>query len=130
MKKTVISISLLTLVGVLIGASEEPAIATPGATCYNICPINFDDPPKIGEGVSRCNRPGVPGNDWMNSCTGDEWCYYKNPEYAISGVCLKVPGAQNNEQGCCSYHGGVSYCQYDNHVICKDGTISPSCMCR
>ena len=36
----------------------------------------------------------------------------------------------NAKSGCCSWHGGVSYC--DSSVgtyVCNDGTYSPSCGC-
>jgi hypothetical protein len=33
------------------------------------------------------------------------------------------------KQGCCSYHGGVSYCGSSGYYICNDGTRSPSCTC-
>jgi hypothetical protein len=33
--------------------------------------------------------------------------------------------------GCCSHHGGVTGCdQSSNHQSCKDGTVSPTCMCN
>lgn len=35
---------------------------------------------------------------------------------------------QNNDQGCCSYHGGVSSC-IDDRVMCNDGNFSPTCHC-
>lgn len=32
--------------------------------------------------------------------------------------------------GCCSWHGGESYCDYStNRWVCGDGTYSPSCTC-
>ena len=32
--------------------------------------------------------------------------------------------------GCCSWHGGISdSCALSGRVICKDGTVSPSCTC-
>lgn len=32
-------------------------------------------------------------------------------------------------QGCCSWHGGISYCGNNGYYICNDGTQSPSCRC-
>ena len=32
-------------------------------------------------------------------------------------------------RGCCSRHGGQSGKCLDGRVVCKDGTISPSCRC-
>ena len=32
--------------------------------------------------------------------------------------------------GCCSHHGGVTYCGKSGYFICNDGTQSPSCTCR
>lgn len=32
-------------------------------------------------------------------------------------------------RGCCSWHGGQSYCGNNGKWICKDGTESPSCSC-
>jgi hypothetical protein len=35
------------------------------------------------------------------------------------------------QSGCCSSHGGeTSACAYNGHVICADGTASPSCLCQ
>ena len=32
--------------------------------------------------------------------------------------------------GCCSWHGGVSYCDTEvGRYVCNDGTYSPSCTC-
>ena len=34
------------------------------------------------------------------------------------------------QRGCCSWHGGQSYCDPSSgRIVCKDGTYSPSCMC-
>jgi len=34
------------------------------------------------------------------------------------------------ESGCCSWHGGVSYCDTSvGRYVCNDGTYSPSCGC-
>jgi len=34
------------------------------------------------------------------------------------------------QSGCCSWHGGESYCDYSsNRWVCADGTYSPTCTC-
>ncbi len=33
------------------------------------------------------------------------------------------------KSGCCSHHGGVSFCGGSGYYICKDGTRSPTCTC-
>lgn len=33
------------------------------------------------------------------------------------------------KRGCCSWHGGVSYCGSSGYYICNDGSRSPSCTC-
>jgi hypothetical protein len=33
------------------------------------------------------------------------------------------------QQGCCSYHGGVSYCASSGRDVCADGSYSPTCTC-
>lgn len=40
-----------------------------------------------------------------------------------------IPYAKAN-QGCCSWHGGISYCGDNGYYICADGTQSPSCKCQ
>lgn len=45
-------------------------------------------------------------------------------------VFLYVPTSVMAQRGCCSWHGGVGYC--DSRVgslVCNDGTYSPSCGC-
>lgn len=32
-------------------------------------------------------------------------------------------------QGCCSWHGGISHCGSNGRYVCNDGTYSPSCTC-
>lgn len=33
-------------------------------------------------------------------------------------------------RGCCSHHGGISYCDtQQGRYVCRDGTYSPSCGC-
>lgn len=38
-------------------------------------------------------------------------------------------GQEEGRRGCCSWHGGVSYCGPNGYWICNDGTQSPSCTC-
>jgi len=38
-------------------------------------------------------------------------------------------GLSEARRGCCSWHGGVAGCEYDQ-VVCRDGTYSPSCTCE
>jgi len=33
------------------------------------------------------------------------------------------------QSGCCSWHGGESWCSSSGRTICGDGTLSPSCTC-
>ncbi|MBB5143962.1 hypothetical protein [Desulfovibrio intestinalis] len=33
-------------------------------------------------------------------------------------------------RGCCSHHGGMSGQCSNGRVVCRDGTISPTCKCR
>ncbi len=33
------------------------------------------------------------------------------------------------QQGCCSWHGGISHCASNGRYVCNDGTYSPSCIC-
>lgn len=33
-------------------------------------------------------------------------------------------------RGCCSHHGGVSYCGSNGYYICNDNSQSPSCLCN
>ena len=40
-----------------------------------------------------------------------------------------TPYAKAN-QGCCSWHGGISHCGDNGYYICEDGTQSPSCRCQ
>lgn len=40
------------------------------------------------------------------------------------------PKITNATSGCCSWHGGVSYCDSSvGRYVCNDGTYSPSCGC-
>lgn len=38
--------------------------------------------------------------------------------------------ARRGWQGCCSWHGGITYQCVDGHMLCNDGTLSPSCLCE
>lgn len=33
-------------------------------------------------------------------------------------------------RGCCSHHGGMSGQCSNGRVVCRDGTLSPTCKCR
>jgi len=53
----------------------------------------------------------------------------------FGGVCIgAVKMSQDyieaQRSGCCSRHGGVSYCGQSGYYICADGTRSKSCRCR
>ena len=41
-----------------------------------------------------------------------------------------LPGILEAARGCCSHHGGMSGQCSNGRVVCKDGSISPSCKCR
>lgn len=43
---------------------------------------------------------------------------------------LFLPPSIRAQQGCCSYHGGINYCDSSvGRYVCNDGTYSPSCGC-
>ena len=45
-------------------------------------------------------------------------------------VFLYSANSANATRGCCSWHGGVSYCDSSvGRYVCNDGTYSPSCGC-
>lgn len=51
-------------------------------------------------------------------------------KYVLLGIIfLFVPFSVNAKSGCCSWHGGVSYCAENGRYVCNDGTYSPSCTC-
>ena len=58
------------------------------------------------------------------------------PQPTISGQCSAttqpddLPGILEAARGCCSHHGGMSGQCSNGRVVCKDGSISPSCKCR
>lgn len=41
-----------------------------------------------------------------------------------------LPGIIEAARGCCSHHGGMSGQCQNGRVVCRDGSISPSCKCR
>ena len=41
-----------------------------------------------------------------------------------------LPGIIEAARGCCSHHGGMSGQCSGGRVVCRDGSISPSCRCR
>lgn len=41
-----------------------------------------------------------------------------------------LPGILEAARGCCSHHGGMSGQCSGGRVVCRDGSISPSCRCR
>lgn len=45
-------------------------------------------------------------------------------------VLLFYPTVVKASRGCCSHHGGISFCGYNGYYICSDGTQSPSCTCN
>jgi hypothetical protein len=49
---------------------------------------------------------------------------------ATSGENQETPDEIESCSGCCSSHGGItSSCAGNGHVICRDGSVSPSCLC-
>lgn len=38
--------------------------------------------------------------------------------------------ARRGWQGCCSHHGGITYQCVNGRMLCRDGTLSPSCYCN
>lgn len=44
-------------------------------------------------------------------------------------VFLCFPSTSEAQQGCCSHHGGISYCADNGRYVCNDGTYSPTCTC-
>jgi hypothetical protein len=41
-----------------------------------------------------------------------------------------LSGSLEAQRGCCSWHGGVAYCdEKAGRYVCNDGTYSPSCGC-
>ena len=58
------------------------------------------------------------------------------PQPIISDQCSATakpddfPGILEAARGCCSHHGGMSGQCSNGRVVCRDGTLSPSCKCR
>jgi hypothetical protein len=49
---------------------------------------------------------------------------------ATGGDVGDAPDAVDSCSGCCSSHGGItSSCAGNGHVVCHDGSVSPSCLC-
>ena len=48
---------------------------------------------------------------------------------ANNGGCGGQSFASSNNQGCCSWHNGVSGMCRSGRVVCNDGQLSPSCRC-
>lgn len=47
----------------------------------------------------------------------------------LGTLVLGVPSA-GAQQGCCSWHGGIDYCDaYTGRYVCNDGEYSPTCQC-
>ena len=44
-------------------------------------------------------------------------------------ILIIIPLNINASRGCCSHHGGISYCGDSGYYICNDGSQSPSCSC-
>ena len=38
--------------------------------------------------------------------------------------------ARRGWQGCCSHHGGITYRCVNGRMLCRDGTLSPTCYCQ
>ena len=52
--------------------------------------------------------------------------------YAISqsGGTSGYSAPANSDQGCCSWHNGISHCDiYSHRLVCMDNQYSPSCGC-
>ena len=41
-----------------------------------------------------------------------------------------LSGILEAARGCCSHHGGMSGQCKNGRVVCRDGSISPTCKCR
>lgn len=48
--------------------------------------------------------------------------------YVMAIVLFFVPIA-SAQQGCCSWHGGISSCGTSGYYMCRDGSQSPTCRC-
>ena len=58
------------------------------------------------------------------------------PQAIISEQCGAVQaddaldGILEAGRGCCSHHGGMSGQCSNGRVVCRDGTLSPTCKCK
>jgi len=101
---------------------------------------------EIAQGYGGLNAlkvyPLVADNYLLDVSTG-EGCDWKVEIESIGGVSSNGDwsngGNSGNDtdtsdedsefgQGCCSSHGGADRCE-DGRVVCKDGTLSPTCTC-
>lgn len=44
-------------------------------------------------------------------------------------VYLLLPISISAQNGCCSWHDGISHCSVNGYYVCNDGTESPTCTC-
>lgn len=50
--------------------------------------------------------------------------------FLVFSLLILSPEAEAR-RGCCSWHGGVSYCDVSvGKFVCNDGTYSPTCACQ
>ena len=50
---------------------------------------------------------------------------------ALVGVFVLLAGDASARRGCCSWHGGIDYCDTSvGRYVCNDGSYSPTCGCR
>lgn len=47
----------------------------------------------------------------------------------LLGALVDVSQARRGYQGCCSWHGGITGQCVNGRMLCRDGTLSPSCTC-
>ena len=73
----------------------------------------------------------------FSTITHGEGSYIEEPSILMptANECLPVNTDTTEDaflfagRGCCSSHGGMSGKCRDGRVVCKDGTVSPSCKC-
>lgn len=51
-------------------------------------------------------------------------------QYGATAQPDDLPDVLEAARGCCSHHGGMSGQCKNGRVVCRDGSISPSCKCR
>lgn len=62
---------------------------------------------------------------------GKSWLAYLCSIFAAIAVFAVSTSFVSATRGCCSWHGGVSYCDSSvGTLVCNDGTYSPSCGCQ